>query len=211
MGIGPVYATRLGFSATQVAWLMGAALLGSIVWQWPIGLASDHMPRRRALLLVTVAAALVASVGTQADESSIWILGGAMFFFGGLAFPMYSVGLSHINDLISSNQAVMASSLYVFISGLGAISGPLAAAFMIDAFGPYGFWLLLAVAHGAVGLYAIYRVAVVTTPVSIADQKPWRPFPARASAVLARVAKAGRSENGRDREKKPREEAGPTP
>ena len=197
VGIGPVYATRVGFSPGEVAWVMGAALLGSIAWQWPIGLASDHMPRRRALLAVTVLAAAVAAVGAQSSSPTLAYLSVVMFFFGGLTFPMYSVGLSHINDVISSNQAVMASSLYVFISGLGAIVGPLAAALAIDAVGPFGFFAVLALTHGSIGVYALYRVIAVEPGVSREQQRPWRPFPARATAVLARVAKL-RSNGQRD-------------
>lgn len=205
VGIGPVYAVRVGFSSGQVAWLIGAAFIGSIVWQWPIGLASDHMPRRRAILLVTLLAAAVAAIGTQVDGTSLGLLSAVMFFFGGLTFPMYSLGLSHINDVISSDQAVMASSLYVFVSGLGAIAGPLVAAYALDAIGAAGFWVMMAAAHAALAVYALYRVAAVDDAVSTEDQKPWRPFPARASAVLARVAKvrrpSTRSGNGRSRDR----------
>lgn len=203
VGIGPVYATRIGLSTSQVAWVMGAALFGSVVWQWPIGLMSDHIPRRRALLLVTSVAAFVAVLGAQSNAPGFGYLVAVMFFFGGLTFPMYSLGLSHINDVISSNQAVVASSLYVFVSGAGAILGPLLAAFAIDAMGARGFFVVLAVTHGLLGAYALYRIVVKKTAVRLEDQTPWRPFPSRASAVLTRLTKTRRQQNGVDTAKEP--------
>ncbi len=196
IGIGPVYATRVGFSSAEVAWVIGAALLGSLVWQWPIGLMSDHMPRRRALLLIAALGAAVAAAGAQSDTPGLGYLLTVMFFLGGLTFPMYSVVLSHINDVISSKQAVAASSLYVFVSGVGAILGPLLAALAIDAIGTSGFFVVIGGAHGLVAAYTLFRIGAKAPAVGRDEQTPWQPFPARAGVVLARLAKAARANNG---------------
>jgi MFS family permease len=198
VAIGPVYATRIGFSSTEVAWVIGVALLGSLVWQWPIGLMSDRVPRRRAVLLITTLAAVVAAVGAQASTPGLGQLLVVMFFLGGLTFPMYSVVLSHINDVISYNQAVAASSLYVFVSGLGAILGPLLAALAIATIGAPGFFVVIGGAHALVAIYALFRISVKPAAVGRDEQTPWRPFPARAGVVLARLTKARRpAEDGR--------------
>jgi MFS family permease len=197
--IGPVYATRVGFSSTEVAWVIGAALLGALVWQWPIGLMSDRIPRRRAVLLITVLGAIVAAAGAQSTTPGLGFLLVLMFFLGGLTFPMYSVVLSHINDVISSNQAVAASSLYVFVSGLGAILGPLLAALAMEGIGVSGFFVVIGGAHAGVAIYALFRITVKPAPVTTDAQKPWRPFPARAGVALARLTKARRPLNGKMR------------
>lgn len=196
VGIGPVYATRVGFTSTEVALVIGAALLGSLVWQWPIGLMSDHIPRRRAVLLVTALGAIVAGAGAQVDTPSLAYLLALMFFLGGLTFPMYSVVLSHINDIISYNQAVAASSLYVFVAGLGAILGPLLAALAIEAIGVSGFFVVIGGTHALVAIYALARITVKPSTLSPEEQTPWRPFPARAGVVLARLTKARRPAEG---------------
>ena len=194
--IGPVYATRVGFSSTEVAWVIGAALAGSLAWQWPIGLMSDHVPRRRAILVITALGALVAGAGAQSTTPSLTFLLLVMFFLGGLTFPLYSVVLSHINDVISYSQVVAASSLYVFVSGLGAILGPLLAAVAIDRIGVAGFFVVIGGAHAAVAVYALFRITVKPPAVSRDEQTPWRPFPARAGVVLARLTKVRRPANG---------------
>ncbi len=193
VGLGPVYASRIGFSTGQIATLMAAALIGSVVLQWPIGHMSDRVPRRRALLIITTIAAAAAVVGAQTSNPSFLFLLPVMLLFGSFSYPLYSVALSHINDAISPNQAVAASSLFVFVTGLGAIAGPLLAAAAIDFMGPRGFFVVLAVTHGAVGLFALLRISTKRATVSTSDQKPWRPFPARASAVVARLGKTRRN------------------
>ncbi len=196
VGIGPVYATRVGFSSTEVAWVIGAALAGSLLWQWPIGLMSDRVPRRRAVLLIAALGALVAAAGAQSSTPSLRDLLVVMFFLGGLTFPMYSVVLSHINDIISYNQAVAASSLYVFVSGLGAIAGPLLAALALEGIGVPGFFVVIGGAHALVAIYTLFRITVTPAAVSRDEQTPWRPFPARAGVVLARLTKVRRPANG---------------
>jgi len=196
VGIGPVYATQVGFSSTEVAWVIGAALAGSLVWQWPIGLMSDRIPRRRAILLVAALGAVVAAAGAQSNTPSLTNLLVVMFFLGGLTFPLYSVVLSHINDVISYNQAVAASSLYVFVNGLGAILGPLLAALAIEGIGVSGFFGVIGGAHALVAIYALVRITVKPATLSPNEQTPWRPFPARAGVVLARLTKARRPDEG---------------
>lgn len=192
VGIGPVYATRIGFSPAQVAVAMAAALIGSVILQWPIGLMSDRIPRRKALLIITIVAAAVAAVGAQTPRPSVWLLTAIMLVFGSFSYPLYSVALSHINDVVNPNQAVAASSLFVFVTGLGAIAGPLTAAVAIDWLGAVGFFTVLAVAHGAVGLFAVLRISTRAAPVAPEEQRPWRPIPSRASGVIARLTKARR-------------------
>ncbi|MGI9611052.1 MAG: MFS transporter [Acidimicrobiia bacterium] len=201
IGIGPVYATRVGFGTGEVALIMGAALAGSVLLQWPIGHMSDRTHRRQALLLVTGLAAGVAALGSFTDAPGITHLMVVMFLFGGLTFPMYSIALSHISDVVGPNSAVSASALYAFVGGIGAIVGPIAAALSLDSVGPTGFFIVMAATHALVGIFALYQIVIVDPPVTPEQQKPWIPIPARASAVVTRLAKVRRTGNGRSKPK----------
>lgn len=196
VGLGPVYASRIGLSTSQIAAVMAAALIGSVVLQWPIGHLSDRIPRRRALLLINAIAAAVAAVGAQLGTPGFAYLLAIMLLFGSFSYPLYSVALSHINDVVSTNQAVAASSLFVFVTGLGAIAGPLLAAWALEAIGPSGFFVVLAFTHAAVAAFALVRISTRKAPVSAQEQRPWKPFPARASAVIARLGKARKNGGG---------------
>ena len=191
LGMAAVFATRVGMSPTRVALFVAATMLGSVVLQWPIGAFSDRVPRRRVLLLVTMLAAGAAALATQLPYDGVAIIG-VMFVFGGLTFPMYSLSLGHINDVLPRGQAIAASSIFVFIIGVGAVAGPLAAAVAMDLIGPVGFFWTLAAAHGLIGVFAAYRIAVHDAPPTD-QQRPYRPFPARASAVIHRLGRPRRT------------------
>jgi MFS family permease len=178
-----VYATQVGLSAARTGAFVAAAALGSVVLQWPVGAMSDVIGRRRSILLVTFAAVAVGAVATGASEGG-WALIGAMFLLGGLSYPMYSLALSHVVDVLPSGQAVTGSVAVVFLTGVGAIFGPLSSSVTMDLIGPDGFFWTIAVVHLAIGLYGLARVA--RRPSIPETVEPWLPVPARSTFVLRR-------------------------
>lgn len=168
LAMGAIYAFRVGMSPSRLALFISAALIGSVVLQIPIGAASDRVHRRRAILVVTMAAAGMAAFSATLDPLSLTMLV-ATFFYGGLSFPLYSLSLGHINDVIPEGQKVGASSVFVFVTGLGAIIGPLAASWALNVVGVAGFWWLLAVIQALMGVFAVTRIWA-RPPVPIDEQ-----------------------------------------
>ncbi len=196
-GLGAVYATRVGMSSSRVGLFLAAAVAGPLVTQIPIGSMSDRIRRRWAVFLVTMGAALVAMWAVTVDPLSIVMIA-AVFLLGGLSFPLYSLGLSHINDQVPAGSTVAVSSLYVFVTGIGAIIGPPLAATTLDAFGPEGFFLTLAAVHAAIGVAALVRI-IIREGLPIDRQRRFTSVPARAGGVIFQLARNGRSER-RDRQ-----------
>ncbi len=158
-GIGAVYAVRAGMSLTRVALFMGAAIVGSVLLQAPVGSASDRFSRRRVLFVVTFAAALVALTSTGVQPGSATMMG-LIALYGGMSFPMYSVALAHYNDIIPDELRVPAASTFVFMVGVGAIFGPLAAAAALAVVGTNGFFWSLVGIHSALALFVAYWLGV---------------------------------------------------
>lgn len=178
-----VYATQVGLSGARTGAFVAAAALGSVALQWPVGAMSDVVGRRRSILLVTFGAVAVGAVAPGLSEGG-WGLIGAMFLLGGLSYPMYSLALSHVVDVLPSGQAVTGSVAVVFLTGVGAIFGPLSASVTMDLIGPDGFFWAIAVVHLAIGLYGL---ALVARRPSVPEQvEPWLPVPARSTFVLRR-------------------------
>ncbi len=189
-GMGAVYATAVGMRPARVALFMAVAVLGSILFQWPIGAGSDRISRRQAIFWVAAAATAAAAVALALSPTSNLMLA-LMFVFGGLTFPLYSLCLAHINDRLPAGNAVAVSAAFVFLTGLGAISGPLVAALAIEALGVDGFWWSLIVAHAAIAGFAVYRM-VVRRDVPEVLQRAYAPIPARASALVGLLTGNGR-------------------
>ena len=161
--LGAFYATRIGMEPGRVGVFMATALVGSLVTQYPLGYLSDRFPRRRVIFVVAVGAVLIATVGVFVDPESVWLFA-VMAAYGSLAFPMYSLAVSLINDLLPEHQLVAAAGGIVFVYGIGSISGPLATSVLMAVIGPVGFLWSLAAFFVPVAVYAVVRILTAVRP-----------------------------------------------
>jgi len=197
LAMAAVYATQLGMSLGRTALFAGTAAFGAVLLQWPIGRVSDIVGRRRMIVIVSASAAAVGFTAAGLDPESPAILF-AMFLFGGLSFPVYSLALSHVIDVLPAGQAVTASATNIFVTGVGAILGPLIAAAAMTAYGPDGLWWTVAGAQAIIGLFAIFRL--IRRPVIEGiTPEPYVPVPAR-STILLRLTR-GDGKRGKESEK----------
>ncbi len=183
IAMASVYAVQAGVPSTRTGLFVAAAAIGSVMLQWPVGMMSDRIGRRQSILLVTFAAVAVGVVAPSLGAGS-WGLIGAMFLLGGLSFPMYSLALSHVVDVLPSGQAVTGSVAVVFLTGIGSIFGPLSASVTMDVVGPSGFFWAIAFVHLAIGVAGLARLR--RRPDFEETIEPWLPVPARSTFVLRR-------------------------
>ena len=134
---------------------------------------SEAAPRAKLLTpeswtLMTAASAIIC---IPAESLSTAWLFGAVALFGGLAFPLYSVCIAYTNDHLEPQQMIAASGALVLVSGLGAITGPLLFAMIMDRFGDHALFWAIAVVHATTGLFALYRM-FSSAPVPLDRQGP---------------------------------------
>lgn len=79
-------------------------------------------------------------------------------FFGGFAFPLYSICIAYTNDHLDPSEMIAASGALVLIGGLGAVFGPILIAAIMDYFGDQYFFWSMGGMHGLMGLFALYRM-----------------------------------------------------
>ena len=53
-GLAPIFAGVIGDAVTMAAWFMAAVVIGGAITQWPLGLLSDRVGRRKVLVAVTI-------------------------------------------------------------------------------------------------------------------------------------------------------------
>jgi MFS family permease len=188
IALGAVYATSIGLNPATVGVFMAFSLAGAVVSQYPIGWLSDRFPRRRVILAVAAGAVAVAGAAVAFESTGIglFIL---MSIYGGLTFPMYSLGVSAINDLIPENQLVAAAAGVMFVYGVGSIAGPLAVSFLMAVVGPAGYLWGLAAFFLPVAVYALVRVVFRVRPI----QRRFVNLPARSSIAAALLAQKTRN------------------
>jgi len=183
LALGAVYATQIGMTSGQVGVFMAASIIGGAVTQYPLGRLSDGIPRRRVILVVAVSATAVGVAGTMVEPGSVWqfvIVG----VYGGLAFPMYSLAVSHVNDVMPVNQLVSAAAGIVFVFGVGSVIGPIVVSVLMAVLGSAGYFWGLAAFFVPLAIYALIRAVFITRPI----QRRFVSLPPRSSTAAALLA-----------------------
>jgi len=181
--LAAVYATSTGMVPGVVGVFVSVALVGGAVMQYPLGALSDRFPRRRVILTVSTAAVAVASAAAFVDPASVWpfVL---IAVYGGLAYPMYSLSVSMVNDVIPAHQLVAAAAGIVFVYGAGSVVGPIAVSVLMEVLGPSGYFWGLAAVFLPLATYALARIVFTKRP----RQRRFISIPFRSSTAAALLA-----------------------
>ena len=123
-----------------------------------------------AFVLLSIVFVAFAAESATASISPDW-LQLSLGLFGGLAFPLYSVCIAYTNDHLEPNQMIAASGALVLVSGLGAITGPVVFAAIMDLFGNQALFFAIAAVHALTGLFALYRM-LRSAPIPLERQGP---------------------------------------
>ena len=155
--LAPVFASSEG-GVELAAWFMTAAVIGGAVSQWPLGILSDRIGRRKVLVAVSlcgaIAGVLLALPATILPPWSTNYLGA---LWGALAFPLYTLAVAYANDYAEPDEYVMISGGLLLMYGGGAVIGPFIASALMTAFGAGGLFAYAAVIHAALVAFVAVR------------------------------------------------------
>jgi MFS family permease len=157
-GLAPVYAANIGLDTAGVAGLMSAAIVGGVVLQWPIGLISDRIDRRKVLGLATLMAAIMSLLAYLLGQSVSIPLYIVAFVFGGFVFSLYGLSVAHTNDQLEKVQILEATRGLLQLYGVGAMLGPVLAGQAMGLFGPGALPLYFSLMLGLLLLFTYYRM-----------------------------------------------------
>ncbi len=182
MGMGAAYGIAAGLTLQQIATLIAIGMLGGVVLQWPLGALSDRVPRRRVILGTAAAATVFALLGLAFDAGSPGSFT-AFALFTALSFPLYSLGISHVNDVIDPDMQVAASGVITMAYGLGSVVGPIVAGVAFEQ-SPSAFWIVLASSTGVLVPYAAYRLLRIPRIPPRGTHRPLAPEPSTTLTSL---------------------------
>ena len=163
-GMGVIYAQAAHLSVFQVSLFMGMAVVGGLIFQWPIGRASDKFDRRTVLLVVLIATTLLFvvnysfSIAGLESKAADWIVIGLPLLFGGGMAVIYPLAIAHAFDYVSKERMVAASSGLLLAWAIGATAGPLIAAVLMGHFGPQSLFAYMALMTGSIALFTHWRM-----------------------------------------------------
>ncbi len=171
-----LYGKEIGLEISMIALMLSAALMGGAITQLPIGRLSDKFDRRQIMIYVALAASLTGIIIWFANPQNAVAVLAIMFVFGGLNFPIYSLAVAHANDYARPENFVNVAGGLLLVYGIGTIVGPLMAALFMDLLGSAGLFANTALVHGAIAIYALYRIGQ-REPVSDANRVEFQELP----------------------------------
>ncbi len=189
IGMGVVYATRVGLTAGQAGRFVAATAVGGVLSQWPLSAASDDLDRRFVGVVAAVHA-VGASVFLLIAGPQGWSGLLAMALLGAASFPLYSIASAYTNDWVDPEHANGAASQLVMTYGAGALLGPPLVSLLTSIIGDDGYpWTLIAM-HIAIIMFLVYRLLAWRAPIS---KRPWNEasLAARAFFIPANVVWMG--------------------
>ena len=193
--VGPLFASAVGLSLSQIALFLIMAILGGVCSQMPCGMLADRVSRRTVLFGLSVLATIISLVlTTDLAMQNVGLLPMAIvlsFLFGFSTFPIYSVCASHASDFVQPQDMLALSASLIFCYATGAIVSPLIAGWLIEVFAPYAIFTFISVAHFLLMLFTIYRNFV--RPV-VRRSKPTAYVP-RTSLFIANILRGRRSKS----------------
>jgi MFS family permease len=182
-GMAAVYGSLMGLSVPQISAMVALIYLGGLLFQYPIGWLSDRMDRRRLIVLVCmmgVGASVLAILGGALVGP--WGAIGASLLIGGSVNPLYSLAVAHTNDYLAQEDMASASAGLLFLNGVGAVGGPLAVGFLMNALGAFAYFLFIGALLGLIMLYGLFRMTVRAAPLA-EDTNPFAPILPSAGGV----------------------------
>ncbi|MCK8781584.1 MFS transporter [Rhizobium sp. NTR19] len=196
--IGPIYAEAIGMSITSIATFMSAGIIGGVVLQYPLGIYSDKLDRRRVILWTTVGSIITGaymSFGAGSNETANII---SVFLFGAFSMPLYSLCSAHANDYAKPGEHALVSAGLLFYWSLGATVGPLLASILLEYYGPRAFFAYTSFIFLAFLVFTLRRMKA-RPPVPPA-KRTWR-FRSllRTSAYFNRLAAPADKDERQDR------------
>jgi MFS family permease len=155
--------------------------------QMPIGKLSDMMDRRKVVLMSGLLIILT-SIFIYVSHSSLYMLYVAMFVFGGSAFVIYPLSISHASDMLEEHEIVGAIGIITIAYGVGSVLGPLLITNVMTVVGPYGFFLVMILLGAILCLYALYRLTIVKSSENPVNFVAVSPVSMNTSEVLEVVS-----------------------
>lgn len=185
-GLGALYAAQRGLDEVSVAWLMSAFIIGGATLQWPLGLLSDRIDRRKIIALCSFTGAGMAflNILVSADTGILFYV--ISFLLGGFVFTLYGLGVAHANDRIDPEHSLEAAQGLLQLYGVGAIFGPLLASQALEYLGSRGFLVFFALVLTFLGFFTLHRMRYRSAP-PVEEQSEFVPL-ARTSPVALEMS-----------------------
>ncbi|WP_192181992.1 MFS transporter [Mesorhizobium amorphae] len=178
-GFAPIHATAKGYSQADVALLLAAMPLGTLILQIPLGWISDRTDRRYVLIAASALAVAAGMLAIGFDGGALAALVVIYIVWDGASESIYSLASAHAADRASKNDMVALSSSLLFAWSLSGFVVPGIVTGLSALYGTQAFIYVAIVIASAFCLFVLWRV-LTTQPVPTAETGSFAPMSAQA-------------------------------
>jgi MFS family permease len=158
-GFTPIHAAASGYSQAEVAALLFAMPLGTIMFQIPFGWISDRTDRRYVLVAASLLVIVAGIAAGIFDGSALAIMIPIYIVWSGSSESIYSLSSAHANDRAGKDDLVALSSTMLFCWSLSGSVVPGLGTVLTAFYGTHAFmYVAIVIAAGFCG-FVILRIA----------------------------------------------------
>lgn len=157
-GFAPIHATASGYSQKDVATLMFAMPLGTLVFQIPFGWISDRTDRRYVLIVAATLVVIAGAAASRFDGGPLLLMIAIYLVWSGASESIYSLSSAHANDRASKEELVRLSGTMLFLWSVSGFLVPGIGTALTAAFGTASFILVAIVIAALFCAFTIWRV-----------------------------------------------------
>jgi MFS family permease len=178
-GFAPIHATAKGFTQQEVATLMFAMPLGTLLFQIPFGWISDRTDRRYVLIAASLLVAIAGIAAARFDAATLIVVLLIYVVWSGASESIYSLSSAHANDRASKDDLVALSSSMLFAWSVSGFIIPGLGTALTAVYGTQSFIYIAIVIAIAYGLFVLWRV-MISRPVPSEETGSFAPMTAQA-------------------------------
>ena len=150
----PIYGLRIGLAEHSAITLLSLFLIGSLLFQLPIGWLADKL-NRRTVLTVCAGVGAVGPIVFALLADQLLLAALPLLIWGGAVWSLYSIALAMLGDRYDGATLVTANAAFVIAFELANIVSPPLAGGALEIWHPHGLIVFMAAAG------AVYFVIVV--------------------------------------------------
>ncbi len=174
--LGPVFGREIGLSIWRISLIMSVTILGGMALQWPMGIFSDLVQRRKVLITTGAILFLISTVLFVYQPMPFPVLLTLLFLYGGFSFTLYPIAITYCCDFFSSAGITAVTCAALIIYGIGCIIGPLLSPLIMQMTRPSGLFLFTAILSLLLALYASWSRHALPTQ-SEESKEPYQALP----------------------------------
>lgn len=178
-GFAPIHATAKGYSQADVALLLSAMPVGTLILQIPLGWISDRTDRRYVLIAASALAAGAGAFALGFDGGALAALIVIYIVWDGASESIYSLASAHAADRAGKDDMVALSSSLLFAWSLSGFVVPGIVTALSAVYGTQAFIYVAIVIAAGFCLFVLWRVAT-TRAVPATETGSFAPMTAQA-------------------------------